>query len=373
MANKKYTAKDVSKIIFKIHGDKILLDENTYKNTHTKARFVDKDYGEWWAYPNDILRGGEHLLRSQDNKKLSTEQIIKKLKKNNEFVIGIKPETYIGSNKKAAFVDKDYGVFWARVSRVLVGQAAHPKRRKSLVLSIKTVVNRIKDLFGDEIRIVEETYQGVAKKAKFIDKDFGIFEKSVSDVLNGHGCKSRWDVSRSARSPKRKNINDVEKIAKINEIVVISKEYTNNKTKLNFRCKLGHEFWMNFNDLQSGHGCPFCKNKSENNLLDMIENILPEVYGLKRHYSPDFLGRQHVDGAICKNGLLICGIEYDGMQHFEPIKAWGGEKKLKENKKSDRKKNKKFKDNNIPLIRFSYDEEITKELVLKRLKEAKIL
>jgi hypothetical protein len=36
--------------------------------------------------------------------------------------------------------------------------------------------------------------------------------------------------------------------------------YVNNKTKLNLTCELGHSFQMRWNDIQQGHGCPYCKH-----------------------------------------------------------------------------------------------------------------
>ena len=119
--------------------------------------------------------------------------------------------------------------------------------------------------------------------------------------------------------------------------------------------------------------CGCCKLIAENELLDGVEEILPGKYVLKRHHYTYFLGQQHVDGAIFKNNVMICGIEYDGKQHFELIECWGGKEGLRESKKRDKKKNKKFRDNNIPLIRFSYKEVITKELIMKKLKKAGIL
>lgn len=42
------------------HGDMVVLDESTYINTKIKAKFIDKDYGEWWAFPRDIFVGHGH-------------------------------------------------------------------------------------------------------------------------------------------------------------------------------------------------------------------------------------------------------------------------------------------------------------------------
>ena len=47
-------------------------------------------------------------------------------------------------------------------------------------------------------------------------------------------------------------------------------------------------------------------------------------------------------------------IEYDGQQHFEPIKIWGGEEKLKRQQENDEIKNQYCKNNNINLVRIPY-------------------
>lgn len=49
-------------------------------------------------------------------------------------------------------------------------------------------------------------------------------------------------------------------------------------------------------------------------------------------------------------------IEFDGIQHFEPIEFFGGIKEYNETKIKDNLKNKYAKDNNIRLLRISYKE-----------------
>ena len=53
-----------------------------------------------------------------------------------------------------------------------------------------------------------------------------------------------------------------------------------------------------------------------------------------------------------ESGTLF--IEYDGEQHYIPIKGWGGEEKLKITQTNDDIKNKYCKDNNYPLLRIKY-------------------
>ena len=49
----------------------------------------------------------------------------------------------------------------------------------------------------------------------------------------------------------------------------------------------------------------------------------------------------------------IC-IEYDGEQHFKPIKYFGGQKAFQSQQQKDEIKNKYCQDNKIKLIRISY-------------------
>ena len=58
------------------------------------------------------------------------------------------------------------------------------------------------------------------------------------------------------------------------------------------------------------------------------------------------------------------------MQHYEPIKHFGGEKAFKDTQLRDSIKNKFAEDNNIPLLRISYLEEGDVEnIVMNKLKE----
>lgn len=44
---KKLTIEEIKQRLKDVHGDMVILDESTYVDTNTKCRFIDKDYGEW--------------------------------------------------------------------------------------------------------------------------------------------------------------------------------------------------------------------------------------------------------------------------------------------------------------------------------------
>ena len=58
-------------------------------------------------------------------------------------------------------------------------------------------------------------------------------------------------------------------------------------------------------------------------------------------------------------------IEFDGLQHFEPIKHFGGQEAFEKLKTNDKIKNYYCEDNYINLIRIKYDEVDKIERILK--------
>ena len=54
--------------IFNKHKGSVILDVSTYKNTETKARFVDEIFGEWWTNPCFVMNGSRHPQYSRSKR-----------------------------------------------------------------------------------------------------------------------------------------------------------------------------------------------------------------------------------------------------------------------------------------------------------------
>ena len=84
---------------------------------------------------------------------------------------------------------------------------------------------------------------------------------------------------------------------------------------------------------------------SETNLYYEIKEAFScEVF---QHGKPKWLGRQHFDIWIPS---LKLAIEYQGLQHDEPVEFFGGEKSFRENQKRDLRKKMLCAENNVTLI-----------------------
>lgn len=61
------------------------------------------------------------------------------------------------------------------------------------------------------------------------------------------------------------------------------------------------------------------------------------------------------DFALLQNGEVFYLIEYDGMQHYKPIKYFGGNEGYDKTVMRDKIKNDYCANKNIPLLRLKYD------------------
>lgn len=106
---------------------------------------------------------------------------------------------------------------------------------------------------------------------------------------------------------------------------------------------------------------------SETILYYIIQTLFPDKTIL-RHYHPDFLEGLEIDIFIKELNL---GIEYQGIQHYKPIKCWGGKESLNRLRERDQKKKKICGKLGVKLIYFDYDEELSNDFVLTRIEEHK--
>ena len=93
---------------------------------------------------------------------------------------------------------------------------------------------------------------------------------------------------------------------------------------------------------------------SETILFKQVEAIFDKEQ-VKKHSSPEFLGRQHYDIYFPDHKVAL---EYQGIQHFEAIDLFGGEEGLKRTQERDEKKRKISEDNGVKLIEVLPDYDI---------------
>lgn len=104
---------------------------------------------------------------------------------------------------------------------------------------------------------------------------------------------------------------------------------------------------------------------SETIVFKIVGAIFP-YEEIIRHHRPEWLENLELDIYIPN---LQLGIEYQGQQHFKPIKAWGGEKALKGVQERDQKKATICKIKGVTLVHINYTDPLTKSFIASVLKE----
>ena len=102
---------------------------------------------------------------------------------------------------------------------------------------------------------------------------------------------------------------------------------------------------------------------NETLLFQLVCELFPDKR-IIRNYRPSILNFLELDVFIPD---LNIGIEYQGIQHFEPVEHWGGQKALEKVRERDRLKKELCDENSIKLLYFYYYEELSKQLVMSKI------
>ena len=165
-------------------------------------------------------------------------------------------------------------------------------------------------------------------------KKTGEFYSSVSNP----DYKWLYDRTRYENDKKEKFENALEKISKIKEELGVAREYWGEKTIKEILER------MDFTDIP-----PLGKYK-----IDKCKNSLTCKQYMFDVYLPYNETNYTINEKIPKTGIIF---EYDGLQHFEPIKHFGGDERFLAQIHKDLEKNsycQNHKPNPIKLVRIPY-------------------
>lgn len=195
------------------------------------------------------------------------------------------------------------------------------------------------------------------------------------NLFKGHPLCKKCSLKRFTRTKY-----SIESVAKKIESMggkLITQEYKSTVQKLEVVClKCDRIFYPTFKTILKGHWCPFCNRpgaKGQKQLFEIVKKIYPQLKVIYE-YKSNWLGRQHID--LFVKGIDLA-IEYDGKQHFEPVRFGGiSEIRAKETfeytKDADKRKNEKIAGSKEVkcFVRIPYKEKLTIKNITNILKDA---
>lgn len=176
------------------------------------------------------------------------------------------------------------------------------------------------------------------------------FQQTPARLINEkiYGCK--------CSQTKKKTHNDfIEEVTQLSEDYDVLEHYTNSETKISVKHALcGTVFKTTSYNLihkKRGFACPVCHYKKSKGELEIAKYLIANDIEYQKEFSFPSLSGRRFDFFIPSFNIAI---EYDGIQHFQESKFFGGEKEFKKLKDRDFEKNKFCLENGIYLYRIPY-------------------
>ncbi len=207
-----------------------------------------------------------------------------------------------------------------------------------------------REIHGNKYDYSLVQYKGADRKVTIICQEHGKWHQFASSHLKGHNCPKCTGNSGLTKEQFIKKA-----IKKHGEIYNYEKSnYINAHKKIQIKCSVHGYFKQTPSDhiYSSGKGCPLCRETiGERKIRLYLERQNIEYRYQKRFKDCNHKASLPFDFYLPNYNILI---EFDGIQHFEPISIWGGEKALNSQRKRDKIKNEFAAENKYNLIRISH-------------------
>jgi len=262
-------------------------------------------------------------------------------------------------------------------------------------ITVDKILSPQKDIKGHMTFLVAKNNKSITKRVhREVAKLFVPNTLNLPDVKHINGNKNdnrpknlKWFDSREVIVGKQKEIekeqrkknkaeykilmlDTIKKFASQRGGLCLSNAYVNLNSKLKFKCNNGHVWDAIPNTiLKRGSWCSMCNSTiGENICRYVLEKIFKTSFNKSR---PDWLstkrGKLELDGYSEK---LKIAFEYQGEQHYNPIKFYGGEKdNFKKQLERDKIKSYRCKKNGVKLLVFPFFKKMLNNEVIKTISQ----
>ncbi len=308
---------------------------------------------EWYVTPDSILQGHGCPLCYGNVKRTQQqyEDEVEKINPNIEVV-----DKYINVNAPILHRCKIDGYEWKTAPANILSGKGCPKCAGNIKYTNQTFREKLYNI-NPNIEVIGD-YTNMKHKVLcrcIIDG----YEWNVdpSALLSGYGCPV------CAGNKKRSHQEYIEEVQSINPDIVVIEEYANALQPILHKCnKCGTEWYSTPHHILEGHGCPKCNANvsfGENDIKNFLDD--KEINYIRQYTFKNCKNIKELPFDFYLFDYNAC-IEFDGIQHFEPIDYFGGKTAFEDLKKRDTIKTNYCMSNNIPLLRIRYDEDISSAL-----------
>lgn len=246
---------------------------------------------------------------------------------------------------------------------------------KSNTTNREDYINIFLKVHGNRYDYSEFTCNGGHIPTIIICREHGRFNQSPSNHSKGQGCPKCAHIV-IGNSHKYSKVDFIDKACSVHgydkyDYSLIN--YLGSNIKVCIICKnCNFKFWQTPRDHLNGRGCPHCReSKGEKDIRDWL--IINGIEFMPQYSYKELIGFErplYFDFYVPSAHLLI---EFDGEQHYKPVRFGGMSKEKSEesyskSKERDALKNKYCLDHDLPLLRISYkDKEKISSILTKNI------
>lgn len=201
MGKAKVSLEEVRKRVHVAHNGNVSIPDQEYKGTQVKILAVDKDFGEFFCTPVAL-----YITKTGHPKRASYNASERYKTPESEFIklldphVTLVPGTYINMSEKCKLIDSEYGEFLIKAESYKYSTyKRHSEFNKKAAIQkaatpLQDVIQKIKEIHGDQLKIKNETYISCSGKAIFVDCEHGEFITTPEKVISrkqGHPARSK--------------------------------------------------------------------------------------------------------------------------------------------------------------------------------------
>lgn len=234
-----------------------------YRGARTPVQVICPTHGSWFPLPMNHVRAtaprGCPGCRGGSAKPFAA--FVKEARAAHATHYFYDENTYLASTISIRIVCPEHGEFWQIPHVHLRGSGCSrcAKRRVSEATranSYREVAARISSLSQGSVAVVEGTFEGVNRKAKFICKVHGQYERSVNTALHStHPCVRCGPGKRTVR-PTTEVIDQL--LTRWPQYEVKPFEHSGRSTRVTLACPRHGDFHMLIGSIYRSPGCPRC-------------------------------------------------------------------------------------------------------------------
>lgn len=332
---------------------------NEYKNSKTKISAVDSD--GYIAHINleflIINKGGYRKWHKTNPYSIYNINLYMKLNEYGTYTID---EEYFDLKKKMRWVCKECGrIFEAGLGHVLNDKKCYCNECSRIIADCKrkhdleVVINDFKSVgltLLEEYKDIHTCLKCKNEKGYYVYTKYTSIKNNMTNFLIFHPTNP-YTIENIKHYISTNNI----------QVELVSVEYKNSDyDKLEFKCECGEVYYSTWDSFRNNekYCCDICSgNKSKGEIK--VEKWLKKnnISYISEYRTSECRNKKPLpfDFAIFnEHNKIKAFIEVDGIQHFEPIKIFGGQVRFEERQKLDDMKDDYAKKINAKMIRIPY-------------------